>query len=838
MKKALSLMLVSTLLTSACQHSKDEFVDQRHSDVDIIRDSFGTPHIFAEDNYGVYYGYGYAVAEDRLYQMEMLRRTVLGQVSEVLGEKYLPLDQHIRSSYDLPSVRKQFDRISKDDRLVLEAYAAGFSKRVEEVLADQPALLPKEFHDNEFLPKAWRAYDVAMIFAGAIAHRYSDFNSERDNLVLWQNLKEQHGSEKAWRIFSASKWLLDPDSPTTVPKDQETQIEADNMPVYLEGLAKIKKSKRVAVNELGEFQGITGEKLTNREFERMLAENGFHSSPEFAPASNYWAVSKAKSQGANGILVNGPQFGWSLPSYVNGIGLHGGDFNLVGNTLLGLPALLFAHNNQIAWGSTAGLSDQVDEYVLTLNPENPEQYWHQGEYKNFQTWNESIFVKKNENGKPVKQEQQLTVRKAAQGMVLLHDPEAGVAVSRARAWEGKELNTLLAWVNLAKQGSIAEAKRTVKDVATNINFYYMDTLGNIAYTHAGRYPERAAGHDSRLPAPGDGSYDWLSLRPYSDNPTVENPKQAYISNWNNRPSQHWAASDLWSLTWGRADRVQLLFDQLERQPTFTPDEVWAINRNVSYGDVSLPFLLPYLNQALEGSKLNDLEASALARLNDWDQQWIADDDGNYPPEAALAESFIGVLLKDALQDDVGDRNFYLYSSTAYPVRPLGASMHTGPGIKALVKNLDALARDEKPIYDFFNGQSMQLLNRSFRKAVKLLSVEQGPVPGKWRVAAPVMEWQPVNFRGVPQAGQQARVSVPEYANRGSENNLFIARDDGFEAFDSIPPGQSGFVSIDGVESVHYRDQLDMFENYKYKKIPYTRDEITSGKHHIKTLKVK
>ncbi|GAA6151115.1 penicillin acylase family protein [Pseudoteredinibacter isoporae] len=829
MKKALGLVVFSALFVMACETSTEHLKEQKRSDVEIIRDSYGTPHIFADDNYGVYYGYGYAIAEDRLYQMEMLRRTVLGQVAEVLGEQYLPLDQHIRSSYDLPSVRKQFNTISKDDRLILEAYAAGFSQRVEDVLAQQQELLPKEFHDNGFLPKSWQAYDVAMIFAGAIAHRYSDFNSERDNLVLWQNLNEQHGSEKAWRIFSASKWLFDPSSPTTVPKGDAIPEELGQpMPTYLKSLATIGKSKRVAVNERGEFQGISGSDGIDRAFEKMLAENGFHSSPEFAPASNYWAVSKAKSEGVNGILVNGPQFGWSRPSYVNGIGLHGGDFNVVGNTLLGLPALLFAHNNRIAWGSTAGLSDQVDEFILSLNPDDPEQYWHQGEYKNFQSWNETILVKGGA-------EHNIKVRKAAQGMVLMHKPEAGLAVSRARAWDGKELQTLLAWINLAKQDSIAEARRTVKEVATNINFYYMDTRGNIAYTHAGRYPKRAIGHDSRLPAPGDGSYDWLSLRPYRDNPAVENPPSAYISNWNNRPSENWAASDLWSLSWGRADRVQLLIDQLESQSTFTADEVWAINKSVSYGDVSLPFLLPHLNRSLANSKLNDLEAKAHDLLNAWDQQWIADAEGQYPAEAVLAERLIALLLEKAILDDVGRENFYLYSSTAYPVRPLGASMHTGPGVKALIKNLDALSSGQQVTYDFFNGRSEQLLRKTFREAVKSLSAEQGFVPDKWRIPAPAMVWQPLNFRGVPQASQLQDISVPEYANRGSENNIFIANDEGFSAYDSIPPGQSGFVSIEGKESPHYRDQLSQFANYKYKKIPQTRDEIVQSNHRIVTL---
>ena len=113
-------------------------------------------------------------------------------------------------------------------------------------------------------------------------------------------------------------------------------------------------------------------------FKTRVAESGYLSHAEFSPASNYWAVSDVSD--ASGMLLNGPQFGFATPSYVYGIGLHGGDFDVVGNTLLALPSLLFAHNDSLAWGSTAGISDQTDEFWLTLNPENPEQYWHDGEW--------------------------------------------------------------------------------------------------------------------------------------------------------------------------------------------------------------------------------------------------------------------------------------------------------------------------------------------------------------------------------------------------------------------------------------------------------------------------
>ena len=232
-----------------------------------------------------------------------------------------------------------------------------------------------EFSDHDFEPEPWNAYDVAMIFVGSIAHRYSDFNSERDNLQFLQQLEQRHGRDKAWRIFNAGKWLLDTDSPTTVPRIAPGPDIGSNMrPAYLEELPQTGSSRRVALATDGRFLGLTDDPALARLQRRQLARWGFSLSPEFTGASNFWAARKLSD--AQAALVNGPQFGFGIPSYVYGIGLHGGDFHAVGNTLLGLPSLLFAHNNHIAWGSTAGISDQADEFALVLNQDNPELYRH------------------------------------------------------------------------------------------------------------------------------------------------------------------------------------------------------------------------------------------------------------------------------------------------------------------------------------------------------------------------------------------------------------------------------------------------------------------------------
>ncbi len=812
--------LLCTALLAGCQPPADSGA----SIATIYRDDYGTPHVFADDNYGVYYGFGYAVAEDRLFQMEMLRRTAEGRVAAVLGEEFVELDRHIRTYYDHRAITNQLAALSAAELAILEGYADGFSRRVGEALADR-TLLPKEFIDNQFDPVAWQPYDVAMIFAGAVAHRYADFNSERDNLKVLQTLQAEHGSERGLAMFNMSKWLTDADSVTTVPEtttsgeiSRNSQASKALAAPYLAQLPSTAGNRRVAIDEQGRFAGITDQAAVADQFKALLAERGFTYSAEFAPASNYWATAASKTSDAQGVVVNGPQFGWGAPSYVYGIGLHGGDFDLAGNTLLALPSILFAHNNQISWGSTAGLSDQVDVFVETLNPQNPEQYLHNGSYRDFERWPEQIAVKGGESIT-------VTARRSVHGMVVEHNPEQGLAWSRARSWEGGELASLFGWVELSKAANLDQAQQAIGQVTTNINFYYTDTAGNIGYTHGGRYPDRHPQQDPRLPTPGSGEFDWQRMRPYSDNPTVRNPAQGYLANWNNRPSRGWASSDLWNLSWSASERVALINREIEAKAQLSVDEVWAVNAAVSDAELTLPFIIDHLAAALAASPAGAAEQRALALLSNWSGNWTLDDNGFYGAEPALMQAWIDRLLAQVFSDDVGELLHPWYATNATFHHPQGPSSHPAVGSKIIVRTLDQLARGEQPDYDFFNGQPpAELLASSFAEAVAALTAEFGDDPDGWQLSAAPMVWRPVNFRGVPQAAPEAETTLPGYMNRGTENNLFIARGDHFEAYDVIPPGQSGHINGDGSVAEHYSDQLEMFSGYRYKSIPFSRAE--------------
>ncbi|MEP1215066.1 MAG: penicillin acylase family protein [Marinobacter sp.] len=157
--------------------------DTQASSVTIKRDNYGVPHVYADSTYGLYYGYGYALAQDRLFQMEMIKRSVLGTVSEVLGPDYLSLDRSSRTGFDPDSIKSQLQALPKEDLDIFKGYAEGFNKRIQEVEANPSELLPKQFSDFKFAPEEWTAFDVAMLYVGTMAGRYSNSSSSLSDLT-------------------------------------------------------------------------------------------------------------------------------------------------------------------------------------------------------------------------------------------------------------------------------------------------------------------------------------------------------------------------------------------------------------------------------------------------------------------------------------------------------------------------------------------------------------------------------------------------------------------------------------------------------------------------------
>lgn len=772
-----------TILAGACALVDKPLTENQ---VRIIRDNFGVPHIYSPTVYGLYFGYGYSIAQDRLFQIEMARRSTQGTVAAVLGADFLDYDKNTRRHFDPGSIRRQLNELEEKDRDVFAGYAAGINAWLAEVRENPNTLLPKQFSDFDFEPGDWTGYDVAMIFIGTMNNRYGDFNTELENVEIYRTLTEIHG-EQGLEIFNLLNPRFTDEAPATIPRNDWSR------PAY--------------------------DALANTSFE-----------PDFLPAgssagdlvtttgfSNCYVLGKDKVEGANAIIVNGPQFGWFNPAYVYSVGMHGAGIDVVGNTPFGYPMVMLGHNRTIAWGSTWGASDVVDLYGERLNPDDHGQYRYKGQYIDFAERVETIDVKDSDTV-------EYRVMRSVHGPVVEFDYDQGVVFAKKRAWDGRELENLLSWLHATWAEDFDEWKAQAAKSSINVNLYFADVDGNIGYFHGGHFPERVQGHDNRFPVVGDGSMDWGDRQSVdSANPHVLNPAGGVIANWNNKPGHGVMNPDFFFYSWSTADRVDFLHEALAAKERFSPDEAWDIIESSSYTDVNAPYFLPHIAIAAERSD-DEYVKAANDVLQAWDMQSRdADGDGNYDEAAtAIFRRFLAKFIESVFRDDLGNAYEY-FSATGYPTAesPTGAGSNIQPGVKAIIEVLEG-----RSDVDLFNGRDPYNVMES---VLQYLVANEGinDVAELYDLHLPVARrpFYTSNFLGIPQASEGELMLAPIEQNRGTENNMIVMQRDAIVGYEVTPPGQSGFVDQSGRKSEHYEDQFDLYTSFGRKRMWFYADDV-------------
>jgi penicillin amidase len=754
------------------------------ADITIRRDTYGTPHVYADQVYGLFYGYGYAIAQDRLYQLEMSRRSTQGLVAEVLGKDYLDFDKSIRQHYDPEKIRLQLAALPQADRDILDGYAAGINRWLQAIAQDPDKLMPKQFIDNGFKPQKWTGFDVAMIFIGSMINRFGDYNTELDNQQLFNNLVAKNGSTKGTELFNLLLPIDNPDAPTTIPKGEWSPSLRDKAFVP----ARQPLSQRIETT-----QPVSQQTAWNMPKERAF--------------SNIIVLGANKTQDAHAILLNGPQFGFYQPAYTYSIGLHGAGYDTVGNSPFGYPMVEFGYNHKISWGSTWGAGDNVDIYRLKLNPANPEEYLYQGKYIPFEKRIETIAVKGSDDVK-------LTVYRSVQGAVVDYLPEKGVAYAKRRGWEGKEVATLIAWNKVSKAQNHQQWLDQVSQSAINVNWYYADQSGNIGYALGGRYPVRVQGHDHRLPVSGDGQFEWQGFMPFSTNPQVYNPSTGYIANWNNKPAEGFPSPDQWWYSWNNADRLKTLTSRIDAQPRFTSEQAWNLMMDAAFEDPNARFFVPRLIKAAVGSD-EPRQKEAAHLLSNWNYQERDDNsDGDYDnPATPIFRAWLRNMVKLSFGDLLPKQQADWFLKTGY-LEPGGStpgSQNIEVGTKVVHQAILARESGKTSTFDLFQGKDIDtLMQQALNNALNELKGKQGDNMTAWRTGVAHTTYETKNFLAIPQAEKAEEMHNRLAMNRGTENNLTVFTGTEVQGYEVVAPGQSGFIAPDGTRAKHFDDQLKLF----------------------------
>lgn len=772
-------VLSASLLLAACAATPPA-----DRSVTIKRDSFGVPHIYAQNTYGLFYGYGYAVATDRLYQMEIAKRSGWGTVAEVLGPDYLELDKVTHGSFDPESIRRQLTALPAEDRAIFEGYAAGFTQRVRDVKAQAATLMPREFIANGFEPSEWQPEDIAMVWVGLILNRFFAGTAEMANLNLLETLRAAEGPVRGEQLYRQLRWLNDPTAPTIIPQQAASKAQAQ-MPAALQAL-----SPQAARDYLHRQSIALGPAVAN-------------GTPT---ASNAWVLGPAKTLHGHAVLYNGPQQGWYTPSITYSVGLHGAGYDLTGSTAVALPAILFGTNGRIAWGSTVGSLDTNDVYQLRLKDGDPHSYWYQGAWRPMEHKQVRIKVRGQDDVL-------LDVYRSVQGFVSTWDARNNTAYANRRSWEGREIETLLGWAQAAKARNWDEFMAQAARVSASITWFYADTERNIGAAALGRLPQRPAGQPVQFPAVGDGSMEWQGFLSFEHNPKVINPEQGYVASWNNKAFAGLLAD---SSNFSYVDRVQELLAPLQAKQRLSDEEIWAVDQMGARSDLNARYFAPLIQQAAALPRASALAREAAAQLRGWDYKLHLDEDGRHYRGSAPAvmqawmKAAVPVFLKGRLPESV----YASYEKGLYPGVDDPRSAQPAAAAKLIWNAIQGPRSGVPQTIDFLQGRpAREWVLDALEQAARSLQGEQGAQAAKWRAPAVPMLFAARNAIGVPWGDPAHQRRVWPYLNTGSESFQVVLDPQGVRMCSVAAPGQSGFVDPQGKADPHHSDQLELFSRF-------------------------
>lgn len=781
------------------------------SNATVYRDDFGVPHIFAPDLEGLYYGFGYTTAQDRMFQLDMLRRTYWGRVGEVHGPKFLEFDKAMRrDNLTRSQVKDQIRALDRDYQVILRAFADGINAVIEEAKGDPSGKLPAEFPKFGIEPEKWTDEDVAAVFLSVMGV-FMDFSREMENRALLDFLVKRHGEKKGRAIFSDLVPGNDPGAPATIAGT------AAKAPLGQKKAAISFPSSKVAREFIQERDAVR----------TAFADLGLLPSSEVPATSYAFVVSPSRSATGNALLMGGPQFSFHLPSDLYEAGLHGPGINAVGSTLTGYPFIMFGQTDKTAYSSTAGVDNITDIFEEKLNPRNPRQYWFMGKWRPMEQRKE-IFRIKGEDPK------EATFFYTIHGPVVKMDEAKGVAFSKQLSCKEDYLSGFVSFYELMKAQSPGEFKKAAALSSLSVNVYYADTAGNIAYYHKGKYPKRSKNATPLFPTPGSGDLEWQGFLPTDQNPNVINPQSGLIANWNNKPAKGWPNGDLGGVFggaagWGTDHRVSLLTESVKGKDKISVDDLKKMIQDVTFSHLWAQRFKGFLLEAATHFKVSDPRVPrALELLASWDDRWSDENNDGFYDHLGLSifNAWWDIALKNTFEDELGEYWDAAEKSVAGPFNWERRKRYPG-GHPLFLRALLGKKASLPLSHDYFNGRRNEILVRSLIEAMDRAEKKFGSNDmSTWRLPVTPMAYAPTTILGVPTTHEKTRPTF--FMERGTENHIVELKKEGAEGVMVVPPGNNAFIKGDGTRGPNSEDQLDMFDGFQYKPL-LLKEEIIKAK---------
>ncbi len=768
---ALFVLIASASFARSPQSMAVEKLKVGAETVRIERDGYGVPHIFAQTLHGLFVGNGYAVAEDRSWQMEKYRLDADGCLAEFFGENYLEHDKEVRrDGLTQQELTAEFNRLPPRVREIVSSYAEGVSRYF--ATAQRQGTLPEEFAKYDITPPPWSVDDTIAI-GTMMVRRFGGTGIDQlgDQAFLDYLIKKLGARRAAWKAFNGFGYENDPAAITTIgwtKGPQTDHISAYRPPARAEG-------------------SVVSSHATNAAFLlRLQAKMNSHSvytaAHQLGLATKWgsycWVLAPSRTSSGHAILLGGPQMGFRTPQIAHEVQLTGAGFNVMGMGFAGVPGVLIGMNDHLAWTTTTGLSHNEDVFAEQLKPGDPHEYLYHGKYRPMEHYIQHIPVK----GKaPVRYDIYRTVH----GPVVGWSPDHRYAYSKAMTFFGKEYTTtLVAFLGFDTASRIQDIPPLAAKISSSHNIFVATRDGDIGYWHCGFYPLYAKGLDPRFPLRGTGEDDWKGIVPFSQLPQEIDPRSGVIFNWNNKPEAAW--KDYSVPAWGVAYRISNIRNAIARhlkanggKLSFT--ETLMLTREIGHDNYTADWLKPGLVRAgtEESAKLSPEERKAIRYLRYWNDR--------------LTDGSVGETIFDAWYKRLRLDIFSGFFSNFTQLAGFSQKKIFGHFVTAsTVYHVLAGPHSSVPLSrNYLDGQTANEVRlRALDEALAELRRERGPDMSRWGYHA---KW--INFSPLP--------PIPWY-NRGTYIQAVELTKPEPHGVWILPPGQS-----EDPKSPHYRDQLQL-----------------------------
>jgi penicillin amidase len=632
--------------------------------VKVTRDRYGVPAITGTSDYNAWWGVGYAIAQDRLFQLELFRRATSGRLAEVLGRDYLDDDLIARRDYYTDAeIDAQLRRLPPSLLRRGEAYRDGINAWLAKV-RNNPAKLPGEFTALAIRPRDWTLRDTARIGVFLARTVPSGDGAEVPNGRALQGLST--------RSFTKLIPLRNKRRVTTVPKRngkfpsqpgrtrRQEQRSLRNSVKFVRGLklpgafgssaatASSEKPDPLAVfrRHGGSYMWAINGRLKSRRKCRRVKRRG--------KVRRRCVRRYRKRKKGPAYLFNGPQLGFSIPELFVEFEIHSPTQNMRGVSAAGVPVMGIGHNSHLAWGLTSGLSDEDDLYAEQL--QGSEGYRFKGGTRRMSCRDERFDYKAPVTSlpdvilDPTGGAGSRTVRICRTVHGPVQSRAGGRAYARRYAIWGRELETLVGLSGLNDARTVKQAGRSLLGVTWNENVIAADDRGGIGYWHPGLHPLRPLNYDERLPYPGTGQAEWRGLLPRRRTPHVINPRQGYLFNWNNMPSFGWTngdseARERMTGPFHRSAYLRRLVARVAKRPSYARSR--AIDRSNGSHAQQRPLYTKQLKRIRRGT--HGQTRAVLSALLRWDGSYVRVDSANtVDPGVAIWEEFKQQAARSAL----------------------------------------------------------------------------------------------------------------------------------------------------------------------------------------------